>query len=498
MEHVYIVVQIENEHEIHKPDKTMVIDNTIVQQPQSAGTSTNSRIELLDYKTLRLNLKKSSNMKKGNKMYFDLVTLATEDCFSIEFQHLMDDFLLQRHNCCFIHFTTQRIWQLKLVYHRFIQEVNKRLERLSATVTTIRVDYEDIAKINTNAKQKRKNSRATQQFHVFKTTQELLAWLLNDQYVLWNNGKGHLFINFTFTIVIQQSKPLKLEFALFEIYVDMLDRLERLKWRSYVSQLGRCNNFRFLHSDFTHLLNNYLEGSNETRGRTLCLFNVPVKENAVSDTVDILNIADALFKRRNQANLNFKKFKSKANVFQRQTTEDEAHHSETFCLDTSISVQSPYMPTKSFEQFDISCLSAWYRGIDEKFTNLRIDMNTYLVQCHEDHVKKMCNDIKFISQDINMDHENNKSMKMITAQDNNKADESYRIYKNASEHLKELSEDIKHTQYSKFLEAYLKTKQFELEGYVRRNKIKQLMQLSDIISNELCKLNSSLPEKLPY
>ncbi|XP_037956098.1 uncharacterized protein LOC119685789 [Teleopsis dalmanni] len=359
MEHLRIVVQLN--------DSVVEIKNTKDGAAENGDSSSNSnnlqaKVYLIDFSNIRLDLNQTTDNLtiSSHKMNFDLVSFASDESLLKEVNQLMDQLLLQRRDCSLIRFAAKREWRLTFLYNALIEEVNNRLERLKATVHFVRVDYREIMKNGVRDllhdlqeedcfADSCKEIANPNDSHIscckdkFRSTRELLLWLLNEHRHKWNTASGHEFLELKFFIVDDEHRTFKIKFTLFNLYLDQMDNEERGKLNDYIEQLGGGIDFAFEHSPLTSFLSGHLEATTSTSGRTLLLYDVPVNED--NATVDLLQIADSLMKSRSKGNLNLIK-----RIFQNRNKENMHTKNENSIKDKEVAEDTSVIVSESKEK----------------------------------------------------------------------------------------------------------------------------------------------------
>ncbi|XP_037810860.1 uncharacterized protein LOC119603063 [Lucilia sericata] len=428
-----------------------------------AYDNTKAEVLLIDDKSLQLNLLSIEEddgpfTNISHKMHFDHVSHSTVEMIKCELAIVMDDLLVKHKNTCIMRFATKQEMDITIFFDLFITFLNKRIYHQKYKLQYIKLECVDIAgsvgnkknapsekgftmkanlaglgdnsddDYNNNDKTFRLKRNSTNEF---RSTRDLLLWLLNEYNYKFADNKGHEKLQFTFSLVDHHQNLFKVKLSLFNIYLDLMSADDRNHWHQFMDHMGEgcqgldCN---FIHSGLTISLSGHIEGIASLN--TLLLFDVPTNIKMTADTIEMLQMAHSVIKNRKRkelllskklVNLNRRKTLSSnvcTNFILPHQNQDlnnnldiklkkERRTSLPLLKDWStkgLSLSTPYninhtiiskpLCDKPHSSNDFNTLSGWYRKIDERFRKICQLREKYYNRYFELKIKEFSSNIQ--------------------------------------------------------------------------------------------------------
>lgn len=250
-------------------------------------------VEVLDEKTLLLSIKNKLQSNRKQEMHFDHVGTQSDTRTSVEISSLVDQLLVQCHNCCLLKFSPMKVTQAPFICNQLENEIEKRLQMLRATISSIRIEYFDVQKyhmINLISDVTKKKRRPNIQ-NDFANILELHKWFQKDYITLWATGLGHdcLDVHFTFSDINHRTHKVKL--SLFNVYLSKMDLDTKNALCDFFRNLGSVRSIK--HCLLTDCLKEYF--NNKKAWRTWMIFDVPLLKFNGNTTYDMLQLANAAY-----------------------------------------------------------------------------------------------------------------------------------------------------------------------------------------------------------
>lgn len=502
---------------------------------ETVECNTKTEVLLLDDKTLQLNLlstdKEGPYTNISHKMHFDHVSHDTKDMIKLELAIVMDELLLKRNNVSIIRFFTEQEMDIKIFFELLVIFLDKRIYHQKYKLQYVKLECLDIAASKENSKNppreksfsikanlagldtsdednlNNNNNNATFEMskndqNDFRSTKDLLIWLLNEYLQTFNDKKCHEKLKFTFSIIDHQQNLFKVKLFLFNINLNLMNIEDRNHWHRYMDHLNKgcegldCN---FIHSNLTISLSGHIEGVSSKN--TLLLFDVPTDITMATDTIEILQMADTVVNNRKkqqtillnkQLNLDRRKSISSAdcsncaslltanqqlnnlsanyNENSRRSSLPSTVQTKSKGLSFSMTNNVPHLSlTRSprmknvYSRPDFNTLSSWYRKIDECYKNLSSTREKYFARYFELKTKQISSNIHNMFNSLESLYFKQSEQEQNEFQENQlELHKLFEIYHNARTLFRQLSLDIKESEFEEILKIYLETKEFDL------------------------------------
>ncbi|XP_065372192.1 uncharacterized protein LOC135964059 [Calliphora vicina] len=505
--------------------------------------NTKAEVLLIDDKSLQLNLLSTEDddgpyTNISHKMHFDHVSHSTVEMIKCELAIVMDDLLLKHKNSCIMRFATKQEMDITIFFDLFITFLNKRIYHQKYKLQYVKLECLDIAASLGNSKNpptekgfamranlaglgdnsdddcnnNDKTFRLTRNAkNEFRSTRDLLMWLLNEYNYKFSDNKGHEKLLFTFSIVDHHQNLFKVKLSLFNIYLDLMNTNDRSHWHHYMDHMGEgcqgldCN---FIHSGLTISLSGHIEGISSQN--TLLLFDVPTNIKMTADTIEMLQMAHSVITNRkrkhlllnNNVNLNRRMSLSSNDctkcIFPQQgqdlnnnlnTKQNKERRSSLPLLMErqikGISLSKPYninhtiiskpLCDNTYSSKDFNTLSGWYRKIDERFRKICQLREKYFNRYFELKIKQISTNIQHMFKSLESLYIPQTQQGLVEIQDDQiELHELFDSYHNVRSIFRQLSVDIKDSDFEEILKIYLETKAFDLNKHALALKEKHL------------------------
>lgn len=496
-----------------------------------------AEVLLIDETSLQLNLITTEEddgpfTNISHKMHFDHVSHSSINMIKYELAIVMDDLLLKHKNSCIMRFVTKPEMDITIFFDLFITFLNKRIYHQKYKLQYIKLECVGIAASSKKMFNQKfftingdiagacdddcNNNDATFRLSrnaktEFRSTRDLLLWLLKEYRFKFSDNKGHEKLQFKFSIVDHHQNLFKVKLSLFNIFLDLMNTEDRNHWHHYMDHVGEgcqgldCN---FMHSGLTISLSGHIEGI--ASQNTLLLFDVPTDNKMTAETIDMLQMAHSVIKNRTRKHLLLSKNVNLNSRMNQSRTEcskcilpkrgeefnnnlDKNYNKERrsslpllmYLHNKGVSSSMPYNINQTtisrplydnrYANKDFNTLSCWYSKIDARFAKICLMREKYYNRYFELKIKQISSNIQIMCKSLELLYPPQNENDLVEMQEDQI--ELYKLfesYHNVRTLFRQLSEDIKGTDVEEILKIYLETKTFDLNKHALALKQKNL------------------------